>query len=85
MDLYMLTTTDNPYSPITQYDQWHAWDMEHGYWSNSLLARVVYSSSELSDEDQMLAIQQGIDDIVTENVSGVHTKVRANSETAQAA
>ena len=79
MDLYMITTTDNPYSPVTQYDQWLAWDLEHGYCSNSLLARVVYTSTELSDEDNNLAIQQGIDDIVNENVSGVHTKVRANS------
>jgi len=84
MELYMLTTTDNPYSPVTEYDEWMTWDMTHGYYSNSLLDRVVYSSPELSDADQLLAIQDGIDEIVTENVSGVHTKVRADSAPAQA-
>jgi hypothetical protein len=84
MDFFMLTTTDNPFSPVTQYDEWMAWDMAHGYYSNSLLARVVRTSPELSDADQEQAIQDAIDEIVTENVSGVHTKVRANSFSTQA-
>lgn len=84
MDYYMLTTTDNPYSPVTQYDEWLTWDMAR-YNSNALLARVVYSSPELSETDQDLAIQEGIDEIVKQNVSGVHTKVRANSTATQAA
>jgi hypothetical protein len=78
MDLYMLTTTDNPFSPVTQYDEWLTWDMAR-YNSNALLARVVHTSPELSDADQELAIQDAIDEIVQENVSGVHTKVRAGS------
>lgn len=84
MDLHMLTTTDNPFSPVTQYDEWLAWDLPR-YNSNALLARVVHTSLDLSDADQVLAIEQGIDEIVTENVSGVHTKVRADSVGAQAA
>lgn len=80
MDLYMLTTTDNPFSPVTQYDQWLAWDMTH-YNTNALLARVVHTSPELSDADQTLAIQEAIDVIVEENVSGVHTKIRIDSST----
>jgi hypothetical protein len=79
MDLHMITTTDNPYSPVTDYVNWLTWDERHGYHSNSLLARVVYSSPELSDLDRIQAIEDGIDEIVTENVSGVHTKVRAGS------
>lgn len=78
MDLYMLTTDDNPFSPVTQYDEWLTWDMAR-YNSNALLARVVYTSPELSDADQDLAIQEGIDEIVRENVSGVHTKVKSGS------
>lgn len=77
MDLYMLTTSDNPFSPVTQYDEWMTWDIAQGYSSNCLLARVVHTSSELSDADQELAIQQAIDEIVSENVSGMHTKVRS--------
>lgn len=78
MDLYMLTTTDNPFSPVTQYDEWFAWDMAH-HNSNALLARVVHTSPDLPEIDQVLATQEGIDEIVRENVSGVHTKVKAGT------
>jgi hypothetical protein len=84
MDTYMLTTTDNPFSPVTQYDQWWAWDWAR-YDSNGLLARVVITSPDLSEADQDLAIQEAIDEIVEQNVSGVHTKVRADSEVTQLA
>lgn len=81
MDYYLLTTTDNPFSPVTQYDEWLVWDMAH-HNTNALLARVVRTSPELSDTDNLLAIQDAIDEIVEENVSGFHTKVRAGSITA---
>lgn len=83
MDLHMLTTIDNPFSPLTQYDEWRVWD-EARYNTNSLLARVVVSSPDLSEADQTQAIEDAIDEIVTENVSGVHTKVRADTTQAQA-
>lgn len=74
MELYMLTTKDNPFSPVTQYDEWLTWDMAN-YNTNALLARVVRTSPDLTDADQTRAIQDAIDEIVEENVSGVHTKV----------
>ena len=79
MDYYMLTTDDNPYSPVTQYDEWLRWDMAH-YNSNALLARVVRTSPELSDDLQDIAVQDAILEIVTENVSGVHTRVKVNPD-----
>lgn len=78
MDYYMLTTTDNPFSPVTQYDEWLTWDMAN-YNTNALLARVARTSPELTDADNLLTINEAIDEIVRENVSGVHTKVRGGS------
>ena len=72
---FMLTTVDNPYDPFTEWDQWYRFDEAHGYHSTGLLARVVKSSDDLSDADQELAIDQAIDEIVKENVSGMHKKV----------
>lgn len=73
---YMLTTVDNPFDPFTQWDQWYMWDLNAGYNTPGLLARVSFVSDELSEPDQALAIQQAIDEIVRENVSGVHRKVK---------
>lgn len=71
----MITTTDNPFNPFDQYEEWLTWDMNHGYNTIGLLARVVVTSDELSDEDQAIALLRGIDEIVDYNVSGVHAKV----------
>lgn len=71
----MLTTIDNPWDPFTHYDEWFAEDARLGYHTPSLLARVTVSSNELSEYDQELDILRAIDEIVTENVSGMHRKV----------
>lgn len=73
---YMLTTVDNPYDPWTQWDQWFAWDQNAGYHTPGLLARIVRTSEDLSEADQNRAIQEAIDEIVKENVLGVHRKVK---------
>lgn len=72
---YMLTTFDNPFDPFTQFDEWFAWDRQAGYNSPSLLARLVNSSDELSDADQVVAINDAIDEILKENVTGMFRKV----------
>jgi hypothetical protein len=70
-----LTTVDNPYDPFTQYDEWYVWDTSHGYHTNSYLARITFSSKELSDPDQALIIEKAIDEIVTDNINGMYRKV----------
>lgn len=70
----MLTTVDNPWSPFTNWDEWYAYDEVAGYHTLALLGRVAVTSDELSDADYELAIANAIDEIVQENVSGVHTK-----------
>lgn len=72
---YMLTTVDNPFDPFTQFDEWLAYDRRLGYNTPSLLARVCHTSDDLSESDLSLAIQQAIDEIISENVSGMHRKV----------
>ncbi len=72
---HMLTTVDNPFDPFTQFDEWYSFDVASGYNTSALLARVVVTSDELSEADQSRAIESAIDEIVRENVSGVHRKV----------
>lgn len=77
-DHVMLTTIDNPYNPFTQYDEWMTFDESMGYYTNGLLARIVITSDELSEADQVLALNQAIDEIISENVSGMHTRAFQN-------
>ena len=75
----MLTTIDNPWNPFTHYEEWYALDALLGYHTPALLARVTVSSNELSDYDQELDIIRAINEIVSENASGMHRKVSSKS------
>ena len=59
----MLTTIDNPYNPFKNYDDWYAFDVQHGYFTCAYLARVAKTSDELSEADNDIAIEDAIDEI----------------------
>lgn len=71
----MLTTVDNPFSPFDDYEAWFAFDTAHGYGTTAFLGRIAFSADELSEADQADAINQAIDEIVSENVTGMFRKV----------
>lgn len=69
MARYMLSTSDNPYNPFTQYDQWRAYDESIcGYFTSQYLARIVSDSPELSGPDEERVIEEGIDEIMRMNL-----------------
>lgn len=59
-----LTTSDNPYSPFEEWDEWYRFDESHGYHTCSLLARVAHDSSGLPPSENDLIVEQAIDLIV---------------------
>ena len=71
----MLTTVDNPYNPFIQFDEWKAFDESKGYYTCEYLARIAKTSHELSDEDNSLAIEDAINEILYFNVLGIYIKV----------
>ena len=71
----MLTTVDNPWNPFTNYSEWYAFDRTQGYNTPGLLARIAKVSLDVSDSDFELSIAQAMDEIVKENVSGMHRLV----------
>ena len=72
---YMLTTVDNPFDPFTRFDEWYEYDVKMGYHSSAFLDRIAKVSYDLSEPDQAALIQDAIDEIVQENVSGMWRKV----------
>lgn len=71
----MLTTTDNPFNPFTNWEEWFAWDQKAGYNTPAFLARVVRTSSDLSEADQEQAVDDAIDEIIEENVAGIYRRI----------
>lgn len=76
---FMLTTVDNPFNPFTMYDAWYMYDLKMGYNTPAFLDRIAKVSNDLSEPDQALAVQQAIDEICEENVSGMWKKVSRSS------
>jgi hypothetical protein len=76
---HMLTTVDNPFDPFTDFDAWYSFDLAHGYDTPGFLARIVKTSDGLSQSDQDQALEDAIDEIVKENITGVYKKVTAQS------
>lgn len=67
---FMLTTTDNPFDPFDQWKEWFAFDTTKGYNSCALLDRLTVSSESLSEEDQLAALSDAIEDIITNDPIG---------------
>lgn len=76
----MLTTTDNPWSPFTHFNEWREYDESSGYHTLALLGRIAITSDEMSESDQEVAIDNAMVEIIQENVSGYHIIVTKNSE-----
>lgn len=77
----MLTTVDNPYNPFVQFDEWVAYDEGKGYYTLPYLGRIALTSPELSDEDNSIAIEEAINEVLDYDLIGIYQKVtRENFE-----
>ena len=72
---YSITTSDNPYNPFTQFDDWFAFDEQMGYHTCSYLARLTLTSPDFLQHDEDRAVEQAIDSIVRLNLTGNYEKV----------
>ena len=71
----MITTTDNPYNPFDEFEEWYRYDRDQGYHSCEYLSRIVVSSDDLPEEAQARAIENAVDEIVKYNILGIYRKV----------
>ena len=62
-----ITTFDNPYNYFTQFDNWLAFDRNHGYYTLEYVARVCRSSNELGEEQQKKDLEEAFDSIIKWN------------------
>lgn len=59
-----VTTTDNPFNPFTEWDEWYFYDLSKGYSTCERLDRLSNTSSQLSDELNNEELEQAIDQMV---------------------
>lgn len=76
----MLTTFDNPYDPFDEFVPWFLFDIEQGYYTCSLLARIARSSEEFSDAEDKAETERAIDEIINQDFLNIYKKVTRNVE-----
>lgn len=59
-----LTTVDNPFDPIDDFDRWWNFDREHNYATCELLDRISFESNNVSDDQNLFERERAIDFIV---------------------
>ena len=70
-----LTTIDNPFNPLEQFDEWFRFDVEKGYYSCSRLDRIMNTSTQMSDEELMIETERAIDEIIFYDPINIYKKV----------
>ncbi len=73
--IVMITTSDNPYDPFTQFTDWLNYDMTHSYNTCGLLARFYDEDSDASDEEKEIAKEDAIDRIIKNDFQNLYIKV----------
>ncbi len=76
MALVAITTTDNPYDPIDDFDSWYQFDMSKNYNSCALLDRLALTSDQFTDEENQREIERAIDEIIKYDVLNIYKKVK---------
>lgn len=70
-----LTTIDNPFNPLEQFNEWFMFDVEKGYYSCSRLARIAQTNEQMTDEEVMIETERAIDQIIEHDFTNTYKKV----------
>ena len=61
---FALTTSDNPFDPFEQFDDWFLFDVEKNYYSCSRLDRIAKITDDMTDIERNIEVERAIDEII---------------------
>lgn len=80
MTTYAITTVDNPYDPFDDFDSWYRFDMDKGYNSCALLARIAFVPESYTKYEEAKETERAIDEIIKYDVLNLYKKVKKDVE-----
>lgn len=72
---YLLTTIDNPFHPLHEYDNWLRYDEDKGYYTQNYLARVAGTSDYLTEAENQRILNDAIDEICRLDILGIYKRI----------
>lgn len=73
-----LTTVDNPFNPLTEFDPWFRFDMQKGYNTCAYLDRIAKVTPNMSEKEEASEIERAIDEIIKNDFLNLYKKVKQN-------
>ena len=70
-----LTTFDNPFDPFEQFTSWFLFDVEKGYNTCSLLARIANAPDDATQQEENEENERAIDAIIENDFLNIYKKV----------
>lgn len=70
-----LTTFDNPFNPFENFDEWFAFDIQHGYNTCGKLMRIANVENDMSEVEYNNEIERAIDEIIQYDFVELYKKV----------
>lgn len=70
-----LSTKDNPFNPLTEFDHWYTYDLNQGRDTSGYQARIVKTSDQIPPVYHDAAVEDGIDEILEMNPESNYIKV----------
>lgn len=71
-----LTTIDNPFDPIDEFEKWLEYDMDKGYNSCGKLARFTHIENMMTDEEKITEIERAIDRLIELDPLDIYKKIK---------
>lgn len=70
-----ITTIDNPFNPITDFNKWFLYDIEKGYYTSSKLARLTNLVEGMTQREEDEEVERAIDRLIELDPLNIYKKV----------
>jgi|GEM_PF-1235069 len=70
-----ITTIDNPYDPIDEFDDWYRFDVDNGYNTSQSIARLSSSRTDLSSNEIDSDNERAIDRLIEIDPLMIYKKI----------
>lgn len=70
-----ISTIDNPFNPFDDFTSWFMYDIEKGYYSSSKVARLINTTDDMTEEEELEEIERAIDRLIEIDPLDIFIKV----------